>query len=73
MGQGIHPLKHTGVFDLKNVNKYLIKIIKKIILVAAKQGNVCGPRWEEEFRAPETEGVCKGDPPRRACAVPWGS
>lgn len=43
----------------KNLKNYLIKIIRKITLVAAKQGNLCGPQWDGELRAPETEGAAK--------------
>lgn len=43
----------------KNLKNYLIKIIRKITLVAAKQGNLCGPQRDGELRAPETEGVAK--------------
>lgn len=37
-------------------------MIKKVTLAAAKQGKVCGS-WQDGFRAPETEGVCKGNTP----------
>lgn len=33
--------------------------MRKITLVAAKQGNLCGPQQDGELRAPETEGVAK--------------
>lgn len=39
-------------------------------LVAAKQGGVCASCQDGWFRAPETEGVCQGNPSHGSSSVP---